>query len=164
MSARERLEARRRIERLLDEDRRRVAQPPEKAMTLVGWLDHDSRRCSLKGRSNNLVLRGCRQRPATNGRATQTDLRSEKKNSSSIKTNLRVQFRVHVALPPTLSSHPSVETGSEANRWKGQEPTGEGAQRGEVQPERLLCSGRAAARRPPEAAPVAATLRTAARR
>ena len=49
MSARERLEARRRIERLLDEDRRRVAPPPEKAMTPIGWLDHERRRCSLEG-------------------------------------------------------------------------------------------------------------------
>jgi len=36
MSARERLEARRRIKRLLDEDRQRVAPPPEKAATPVG--------------------------------------------------------------------------------------------------------------------------------
>ena len=49
MSVRKRLEARRRIERLLDEDRRRVAPPPEKAMTLVGWLDHERRCCSLEG-------------------------------------------------------------------------------------------------------------------
>ena len=49
MSARERLEARRRIERLLDEDRRRVAPPPEKATTPVGWLDHERCRCSLEG-------------------------------------------------------------------------------------------------------------------
>ena len=49
MSARERLEARRRIERLLDEDRRRVAPPPEKAMTPVGWLDTERRCCSLEG-------------------------------------------------------------------------------------------------------------------
>src|SRR6185295_4446568 len=78
MSAQERLEARSRIERLLDEDRRRVALPPEKATTPVEWLDHEHRRCSLEGRSNNLVLRGCPRRPATNGRAKQTDLRSEK--------------------------------------------------------------------------------------
>ena len=49
MSARERLEARRRIERLLDEDWRRVAPPPEKATTPVGWLDHERRHCSLEG-------------------------------------------------------------------------------------------------------------------
>ena len=49
MSARKRLEARRRIERLLDEDRRRVAPPPEKATTPVGWLDHERRCCSLEG-------------------------------------------------------------------------------------------------------------------
>ena len=49
MSARERLEARRRIEHLLDEDRWRVAPPPEKATTPVGWLDHERRRCSLEG-------------------------------------------------------------------------------------------------------------------
>ena len=39
----------RRIERLLDEDRRRVAPPPEKATTPVGWLDHERRCCSLEG-------------------------------------------------------------------------------------------------------------------
>ena len=49
MSAQERLEARRWIERLLDEDRRRVAPPPVKATTPVGWLDHEHRCCSLEG-------------------------------------------------------------------------------------------------------------------
>ena len=48
MSVREQLEARRRIERLLDKDRRRVAPPPEKATTPVGWLDHERRRCNLE--------------------------------------------------------------------------------------------------------------------
>ena len=38
MSARERLEARRCIERLLDEDQRRVAPLPEKAMTPGGLI------------------------------------------------------------------------------------------------------------------------------
>ena len=41
---------------------------------------------------------------AMNGRATQTDLRSEKKNNSS-RVDLRVQSRVHLAgCPLTLSS------------------------------------------------------------
>ena len=101
MSARERLEARMRIERLLDEDRRRVAPAPEKATTPVGWFDHECRRCSLEGRSNNLVLRGCPRRPATNGRAKQTDLRSEKEKHSrcNSKNCPRVQSRVHLVRP-----------------------------------------------------------------
>ena len=83
MSAREQLEARRRIERLLDEDRRRVAPPLEKAMTPVGWLDHKRRRCSLEGVATISSFGSVDDEAATNGRATQTDLRSEKKNNSS---------------------------------------------------------------------------------
>ena len=106
MSARERLEARRRIERLLDEDRRRVAPPPEKAATPVGWLDHERRCCSLEGTTTTSSFGRVDDGSKTNGRATQTDLRSGKgKIISSIKTNLRVQSRVHQVMPPqTLSS------------------------------------------------------------
>src|SRR6185312_15461731 len=79
MSARERLEARRRIERLLDEDRRQVAPPPEKATTPVGWLDHERRCCSLEGAATTSSFGRVDDGAKTNGRATQTDLRSEKK-------------------------------------------------------------------------------------
>jgi hypothetical protein len=109
MSARERLEARRWIERLLDEDRRRVAPPPEKAATPVGWLDHERRRCSLEGATTTSSFGRVDDGSKTNGRATQTDLRSEKgKISSSIKTNLRVQSRVHQVMPPKPYPHPPV--------------------------------------------------------
>jgi len=128
MSARERLEARRRIERLLDEDRRRVAPPPEKAATLVGWLDHERRRCSLEGATTTSSFGRVDDGSKTNGRATQTDLRSKKgKISSSIKTNLRVQSRVHQVMPPKPYPHPPV----------GQR-TKEGAKTEGARPERPL--------------------------
>ena len=57
MSVRERLEARGRIEHLFDEDRRRVAPPPEKATTPVGWLDHERRCCSLEGATTTSSFR-----------------------------------------------------------------------------------------------------------
>ena len=57
MSARDRLEARSRIERMLDEDRRRVAPPPDKATTPVGWLDHERRCCSLEGTATTSYFR-----------------------------------------------------------------------------------------------------------
>ena len=72
MSARERLEARRRIERLLDEDRRRVAPPPEKATTPVGWLDHERHCCSLEGATTTSSFRRVDDGSKTNGRAMQT--------------------------------------------------------------------------------------------
>ena len=149
MSARERLEARRRIECLFDEDRRPVVPPPEKATTPVGWLDHERRRCSLEGAATTSSFgRVDDERRRTAGRRKPI-LDRKRKNSSSIKTNLRVHSRVHQVMPSqTLSSSAC---------W----PEGKG-RKGQEQPERLLCSGHAAARRPPEAAPAAATLRTAA--
>ena len=87
MSARERLEARRRIEWLLDEGRRRVAPPPEKATTPVGWLDRERRRCSLEGAATTSSFGSVDDEAAINDRATQTDLRSEKKKQQQ-QTNL----------------------------------------------------------------------------
>ena len=128
MSVRERLEARRRIECLLDEDRRRVAPPPEKATTPVGWLDHERRRCSLEGAATTSSFGRVDDGSKTNGMAMQPDLRSEKgKISSSIKTNLRVQSRVHQVMPPKPYPHPLV----------GQR-TKEGAKTEGARPERPL--------------------------
>jgi hypothetical protein len=51
-----------------------VAPPPEKAPTPVMVADHECRRCSLCGRSDNLVLGSVDDDAAMNGRATQFDL------------------------------------------------------------------------------------------
>jgi hypothetical protein len=51
-----------------------VAPPPEKAATLAMAADHERRRCSLCGRSDNLVLGSVDDDAATNGRVTQSDL------------------------------------------------------------------------------------------
>ena len=72
MSARERLEAWRWIECLLNEDRRRGAPPPEKAMTPVGWLDHERRCCSLEGATTTSSFGRVDDGSKMNGRATQT--------------------------------------------------------------------------------------------
>ena len=62
----------RQIERLLDEDWRRVAPPPEKATTPVGWLDHERRCCSLESAATTSSFGRVDYGSKTNGRATQT--------------------------------------------------------------------------------------------
>ena len=96
MSARERLEAWRWIERLLDEDRRRGAPPPEKAMTPVGWLDHECRCCSLEGASTTSSFgRVDNERRRTAGRR-KPDNESGKnlRKTQQQQGDLRVQSRV----------------------------------------------------------------------
>ena len=98
MSARERLEARRRIERLLDEDRRQVAPPPEKATTPVGWLDHECRCCNLEGATTTSSFGSVDdERRRTAGRR-KPDNESGKTKEITAAGDPLVQSWVHVAI------------------------------------------------------------------
>ena len=108
MSARERLEARRRIEWLLDEDRRRVAPPPEKATMPVGWLDHERRCWSLEGAATTSSFGSVddeRRRTAGQHKLIlKPILDREKKNSSSSSSKGTMgTSRMHLAISPALT-------------------------------------------------------------
>jgi len=86
-----------------------------------------------KGAAITSSFGGVDDEAATNGRATQTDLRSEKKNSSN-RVDLRVQSRVHLAGCPPPYPHlfpPSVKKTEGERHSRG----------GEVRPELQLRSG-----------------------
>ena len=160
MSARERLEAQRRIERLLDEDWRRVAPPPEKATTPVGWLDHERRRCSLEGAATTSSFGSVDdERRRTAGR--RKPILDRKKNSSSRRTlGYNLECTYQMSLPFLILSQLWSTTDRkrrERARRRGSS-TGGGATR--AAPLLRPCSSSTT----PEAAPAAATLRTAARR
>jgi hypothetical protein len=100
VSARRRLEARRRIERLLDDARRREAPLPEEAATPVDGL------------TTNNGLRECQRRAKTIG---DREKKTNTKNTAAAGTS-RVQSRVRIAVSSSPPYLPSSLRGSTRDR------------------------------------------------
>jgi hypothetical protein len=119
VSARRRLEARRRIERLLDDARRREAPLPEEAATPVDGL------------TTNNGLQECQRRAKTIG---DREKKTNTKNTAAAGTS-RVQSRVRIAVSSSPPYLPSSLRGSTRDKEIRSE--------GETKPEGLLCSSAA---------------------
>ena len=100
----------RRIERLLDEDRRRVAPPPEKATTPVGWLDHERHRCSLEGAATTSSFGSVDdERRRTAGRRKPI-LERKKKSAATNEPWGTISGAPRLLPPPSLISFPRSRT------------------------------------------------------